>query len=193
MRLSRGGYDRINENSIVISKSKQKFGAINSVSSHTGFPWGKVIRSELFSDIQFPEGYWFEDSLMRQIVYERVDKAWYVDNIVYQYRYNNESVTHTHQGKPKSIDALYVTLSLHNDRKALGIPDDDAYQDYLLHMARLIRARVGDLDEAVKRDVFTVYSAWYSAIYGGVTSKTNKVLHEALLTGDYGRYKVNLA
>lgn len=164
-----------------------------AVSGHTGFPWGKLINAKLFSDIQFPEGYWFEDSLMRQIVFERVSKAFYINKSVYQYRFNRQSIAHTHQGNPKAIDALYVTLSLWRDKQTLGFSNDKDYQEYLLHMARLIRSRVNGLDETVKRDVFIVFSSWYSSIYGGITPKSDKLLHEAILSGDYGRYVVNLA
>ena len=188
-----GGYDRIDEESVVISISRHMQGAETSVSGHTGFPWGKLIRSKLFSDIQFPEGYWFEDSLMRQIVFERVDKSWYFNKSVYQYRFNRQSITHTHQGNPKAIDTLYVTLSLWQDRKILGFPDDEAYQEYLLHMARLIRTRVSGLGESVKRDIFIVFCAWYSSIFRELEPKRNKLLHMALVSGNYGRYKVNLA
>lgn len=30
-----------------------------------GYIWGGIIRKTLFSDIRFPEGYWYEDIMMR--------------------------------------------------------------------------------------------------------------------------------
>ena len=188
-----GGMSRIDEDGKYLSYAGYGSGLITEKNAHPGFPWGKIIRSIFFSDIVFPEGYWFEDSLMRQIVFERVDKSWYFNKSVYQYRFNRQSITHTHQGNPKAIDTLYVTLSLWQDRKILGFPDDEAYQEYLLHMARLIRTRVSGLGESVKRDIFIVFCAWYSSIFRELEPKRNKLLHMALVSGNYGRYKVNLA
>lgn len=185
-----GGMDRIDEEGKSLSYISYGSGIKTEKNVIPGFTCGKVILSAIFADIVFPDEYWFEDSLMRQIVFERVDKVLFIDKSVYQYRFNRQSISNTHQGNLKTIDALYVTLSLWRDRKIFGFSDDDAYQEYLLHMARLIKMRVRGLADPVKRDVFTAYSAWYSSIYGGSEPKKNKLLHEALLSGDYGRYLV---
>lgn len=31
--------------------------------------WGKVYKAELFTNLRFPEGYWYEDSIFAQIVW----------------------------------------------------------------------------------------------------------------------------
>lgn len=35
----------------------------------SGYPWGKVYRASLFERLQFPEGYWFEDTMISFLVY----------------------------------------------------------------------------------------------------------------------------
>ena len=34
-----------------------------------GFAWGKVIRRELFSNLDFPIGYWYEDKHNASVLY----------------------------------------------------------------------------------------------------------------------------
>ena len=33
-----------------------------------GFAWGKVFKSQLFENVVFPEGYWFEDTVLSFLV-----------------------------------------------------------------------------------------------------------------------------
>lgn len=37
--------------------------------------WGKVYKAELFTNLRFPEGYWYEDSIFAQIVWPLTKKA----------------------------------------------------------------------------------------------------------------------
>lgn len=34
-----------------------------------GFTWGRVIHYSVFQNLRFPEGYWFENSIMAHIVH----------------------------------------------------------------------------------------------------------------------------
>lgn len=36
----------------------------------SGFPWGKVIHSELLRQVHFPEGYWFEDTIFFFLLFD---------------------------------------------------------------------------------------------------------------------------
>ena len=39
-----------------------------------GVPWGKCIKKTLFRDVCFPNGYWFEDSIVHQIILPRANR-----------------------------------------------------------------------------------------------------------------------
>ena len=34
----------------------------------SGYPWGKLYSSRIFESIRFPEGYWFEDTVLSQLI-----------------------------------------------------------------------------------------------------------------------------
>lgn len=122
----------------------------------TGFPCGKVIKSELFRNIHFPEGYWFEDTLIWMVLYPLSKRIVTWDEMSFRYRMNPTSISHTFSKSTKSIDSLYVTLSLLNDRKSLGIQFDSYQYDLLLSQMRHNFHRVEHLGLMVKQAIFTV-------------------------------------
>ncbi|MBQ4166903.1 MAG: glycosyltransferase, partial [Clostridia bacterium] len=99
------------------SKDLKPSGRIG-VSDLRGMPWGKVIRSSFFGNIEFPENYWYEDSIMAQIIYPSADpeKICGVDEVVYYYNVNSESISVKSRKSNKSLDSLWVTFRLFDDR-----------------------------------------------------------------------------
>lgn len=99
-----------------------------------GFAWGKVFKSELFKNIKFPDGYWFEDSVMQMIVYRLAKLIEFVPNCVYYYRINKKSLSNKALYDEKSIDTILIFLQLLDDRKKFNIKlDQDFYEYFLLH------------------------------------------------------------
>lgn len=47
---------------------------VNSKNYLSGYSWGKVFNNNLFSNLRFPEGYWYEDSINAQIVWPLAKK-----------------------------------------------------------------------------------------------------------------------
>ena len=84
---------------------KGKDGMIDSLDSLSGVPWGKIYKSNLFSDVSFPEGYWYEDSIMRQVIYPRALSIYSIKQPVYCWRVNPFGVTSSGIGKKKCIDS----------------------------------------------------------------------------------------
>ena len=124
----------------------------------TGYPWGKVLNRELFHRVKFPEGYWFEDTLVWMILEPMCKNKATTDALTFRYRMNPNSISHTSDGKMKSLDTLYVTLQLLADREMLGIRFDQRQYEMLLRQMRNNHCRVLGLPEDVRRAVFVVQS-----------------------------------
>lgn len=90
-------------------------------SDFRGFPWGKVIKADLFENIQFPLGYWYEDTLMALVVFRLSKKSIGVEDAVYYYRANPNSMTHKAKRQYKNMDSFYVTRRLLKDQELLNI------------------------------------------------------------------------
>ena len=90
--------------------------------SLNGFPWGKVIRSEMFKNLQFPENYWYE-TLFFLLMFDMAKNIARIDNSIYHYRFK---LRRNHQssrlGKVKSLDSFYITRRLMRDRKEMQLP-----------------------------------------------------------------------
>lgn len=107
-----------------------------------GFPWGKLYKSELFKNVQFPEHYWFEDTLMSVIIFPQVDnsRTASISTPTYCYRLNPNGITLTAHKNRKVLDTLYVTRRLYSDCRELGI----SFQDYdeAAHQAHINLLRI---------------------------------------------------
>lgn len=73
-----------------------------------GYPVGKLYKRELFDRICFPEGYWFEDSIVHLILFERAKSFATIKDTVYYYRDNPKGITAGKDVSPKCLDHLYV-------------------------------------------------------------------------------------
>lgn len=137
---------------------RQKEGLISSIRDLRGQPWAKVFRRNMFEDIQFPEKYWFEDSLMHQIIYPNAKKIIGIKNLVYYRRINLSSITHSSAGNVRSLDSLWVTLRLMEDRDQLNMQCTDDYYEYLLDQIVLTQKRLSKLDTELQKNAFFVMS-----------------------------------
>lgn len=90
---------------------------LESSSQLNGVPWGKIYKSTLWGNYIFPEGYWFEDTINRFIMFPQAKKSYCIKEIVYNYRFNQNSISNTFKGKAKTLDTFYITEMLLNEAK----------------------------------------------------------------------------
>lgn len=155
-----------------------------------GFACGKLYNSDYFRRFCFPEGYWFEDSLMGLVLFPlaSTEKKASVSAPVYYYRNNPEGISNTAHRSPKVIDSVYVTKRLYEDREKMGCPPaDDEYGIFLRQtIINLKRVRsFGDrhmleLACCVMRDLKNQYFA-----DSPEPRSRLKYLHKALSQGRY--------
>lgn len=151
-----GGYNEVDKNNNVTRTVNRE--ESNDKHNLLGFPCVKIIKSELFNNVKFPN-YLFEDSIMRQIVYERTTKIKICPFNVYNYRiYNANQSLHHKLTNNRMIESLYITMQLSEDRKKFGIKLNQDYYEYILKMATLIYARIRYLDLDIIKNVFSIYS-----------------------------------
>lgn len=120
-----------------------------------GFAWGKVFKSELFRNIQYPEKYWFEDTVCSVILYPMCKRISTISNLVYRYRKNTSGISNSFQKKPKVLDTLYVYDQLLKDREKLHLKMTSA--DYFIFLRQVIinGKRISTLQKAeINKAVF---------------------------------------
>lgn len=120
----------------------------------SGFFWGKVYRSSIFSNICNPN-YVFEDTLNQLLIYPLyADKGTFINEVVYAYRNNPSSISNNTK-KYENIDSFWITESLLNDAKELGISFDEIFLNYYLRQVIVNARRARKLSLSIQKAIFS--------------------------------------
>ena len=177
---------------------KKKPGSIHSsgivnkpIDELRGFPWGKVIKSSFFDRYQFPEGFWFEDTIMSFLIYPQSMRVRTVENIVYNYRVNNQGITNTLFGKDKCIDTVWVLKEIVSSGE-LEKYDRSVFQEIVLKHIMLSCNRCFGLDKKVRESVFVCLRQLYLDYFycDAVSCKKDQEIRTALMNNDFGVYEL---
>lgn len=133
--LSSQDVDYITANFCVIDNN----GSITypDTSRHHGAPWGRLFKRDVWRNIRFPLGYWFEDTIQNLII----DGTWsefYLDVPVYGYRINPDGITSNAKFNKKAVDTFWVTRKLLLFRRYLGLPFDLELYNRLLDQFSIV-------------------------------------------------------
>ena len=193
--LVEGAYAVVNPEGESLGLCSHREGVLDPRADCYGYAWGKLINTRLFRDLCFPEGYLFEDSLQAQILYPRLEKdgliACGLSQETVRYRQNPHGIVRSSHGNPKSLDSLWITLALRQDRLRLGYADDQPYYEYLLDMLPLTWRRTEALGDEVGRAVFSLQRELLKDFSAFHTERpAYRVLEQAVQAGDYGRYRL---
>ena len=172
-------------------KNKKHSGVLK-ISELRGMPWGKVIKSVYFQQIEFPQNYWYEDSVMAQILYHLVnpDKVYGIEEIIYYYNINSESISVKGKKNKKCIDSLWITLQLFNDRKKMGLEKNIPYYEYMLRMSILSYRRIFFMPPFVKKCFFIIYSDFIIKEFRNFHSGKYFELEKAIKGKNYLLFKI---
>lgn len=100
-----------------------------------GQPWGKVIRAELFENIQFPEKYYYEDTIYSYCIYPYYSRKYTISNFVCVYRKNMLGNSMTSKKEKKAIDTYWIMGYMWNRYGSEMVNMDGAQERTLRHMA----------------------------------------------------------
>lgn len=131
-----------------------------------GYPWGKVYKSNLFSNFAFPEGYWYEDTALVYRVWTKAHQIATINPIVYHYRINDKGITATSIGKPKSLDSVYITRQLLIDLKEHEpeLINQQIYQ-FTIKQSVINRSRTDGLSEEVRQAAYIYMREYINTIF----------------------------
>lgn len=154
------------------------------------FAWGKLYRTELIRDIEFPVGKYFEDSYWQHLVFSRVNKYGIVDTPLYYYRQRDNGISG--EFSDRNLDLLkgyedrlafvkmhypqYAKLMLKMFYKTmtstcnLGVKNGmSCYKDYKEYADRIYD--FSECQENIFDHVKSVYGRIVTRIFGGLYKK----------------------
>lgn len=149
-----GRYVLFSEENILFEEQIDEKECIKPIQDLKGYPWAKVIKSSLFQNLIFPEGYWFEDTIMSFLVYPRVNKAVKIDDIVYEYRKNNLGITIISKKNKKSIDSTWITELMIDSLDKFDIDISEELYKFIIRQCLMNYQRAFFLNDKIRKYVW---------------------------------------
>lgn len=153
----------------------------------TGTAWGKIFKRELLARVVFPEGYWFEDTPLRHLVYPRINKYASVGDCAYMYRHNLQGINLSSKGKRKALDTVYITdlVFRHVEQVApQGYLDGSVFRAAVCNQFYLNQCRIEGLPKTCRKLVFEIQSDFYHTHLksNGSSVSVNSLLYIAAMS-----------
>jgi glycosyltransferase involved in cell wall biosynthesis len=184
--------DMVEADFFITDESGKLKSKVKSNPAHpTGFLWGKIFKGKKWSNFALPEGYWYEDTIMEQILLEDMKNKSSLSEVVYYYRQNSKGITATSRNRKKSVDSLWILLALHKDREKLRMPTSQKYYEFVLRHSYLTYSRTKYQEEEVRRKILLILSDFINNEFKDYhcENKKMRILEEIIRSADYGKWK----
>lgn len=142
-----------------IHTKKNLFGYCENagILNYAGLPWCKVYKRELWENVRFFRGFWYEDTIIHSLIFTQCRRFEYIPEVCYKYRWYENNFSHI-QGKKtdvRCIDYYYLMTAILRKADELQITDTDCFYTMLLnHLCAYFYKKVQGMDEAVLEALF---------------------------------------
>lgn len=194
-----GGYLRVTDSKQILYEFKHEVKdkeLYTNSSNLTGFAWGKVIKNKVLKEIRFPLNYYYEDSILSWLVYPKGYFFTTIEDNVYMYRLNRNSITSTTKKNNRNIETWYITKEMiENGLKLYNISITERLYLQFLQQVRLNYVRTINNPEIIKKAVFIetleIYDKYLKKFFYKNLNLPimYKILEKSLVTKNYGKYK----
>lgn len=188
-----GGCNYLSEGGVFIHHHYSHKIVTSSHTRLTGFPWGKIYSTQLFNNSVCPQGYWFEDTILRLNIFQHAKKVVLLPQMGYYYRYNpNGSTAQSRNNYTKVLDTVWITKLLVDSRKLLHIDVNTTYFEDVLYQIIVNWKRTAHLTEEIQMAIFQVAVKLINSIDNETDNKPHrfKMLYNAIISHDYGAYRL---
>lgn len=147
------GRKRINEASLCVVNS----GMTRELFDYKSYVYPGIFRRELFDHIEFPEGFWYEDMIIRTLIYRQAKVFVHIPDVLYykMFHNSNASLTVWDVNNIKALDHLYLSLDIISSSDKLKLPRDVwMYQCLMREYTTIFAMRIRRLDENIKQLAF---------------------------------------
>ncbi len=192
--MVQGGVNTMSMAGEIIEYRSQIQGDFSVYDDLKGYAWGKIFKSSYFKQLRFPEGLWYEDMIVRQLLYPMLiqsgERIYGVNVPAYNYRMNTVGISKTGNKYGKIVDTYWVTIYNYKDRKKLGIPNGvNDLNDVLLNaMESFMRVRFRS--HATRVAIFVAYSEFIKREFQGVQPTRHQQLYQAMMESNYSRFRL---
>ncbi|MEQ1447223.1 glycosyltransferase family 2 protein [Acinetobacter schindleri] len=138
------------ENKMPVIKEITLLNNINDIYKFAkGFAWGKIYKRDLFELVRFPEGLYWEDAIISNIILRKTKTYMHMDTIGYLYRMNPNGISNSVKVRNLGYDQFDVTKYCLNAAKQSNlIIDGDFYKRLFVEASIFLNNRTSYLDDA---------------------------------------------
>lgn len=143
-----------------------------------GFAWGKIYKRDLFELVRFPEGLYWEDAIISNVILRKAKTYMHLDTIGYLYRINPNGISNSVKARNLGYDQFYVTKYCLNAAKQSNlIIDGDFYKRLFVEASIFLNNRTFYLDDA---DILYMFNE-LDTIFNDVNLETNLNARQKLM------------
>ena len=164
--------------------------------NYSGLPWGKLYKRELWNNVRFLQGYWYEDTIIQWLLFSQCKRFRYIPKVEYEYRWysNNFSKTQGNQKNPKAIDRYWMLTDIIDKYISMGLPLNNMFYILLLkHLSAFYYSNIKGFDESVVEALFVLAQELLIKYCPRTSYQLPYMLRlteRALLTGDINLWKL---
>ena len=168
----------------------------DDIMNYSGLPWGKIYKRELWDNVRFIPGYWFEDTIIQWLIFSQCKNFEYISKIEYEYRWfeNNFSKIQGKAHNVKSIDRYWMLLDIIEIYKELNLPLDGRFYKLLLkHLSTYYYPSIRYLDDYIIDAMFILAKELMEKYKYTAPSKLPymlRITEKALIKGDISLWKL---
>lgn len=129
-----------------------------------GLPWCKVYKRELWNNVRFFPGYWYEDTIIQFLIFTQCKNYTYVPKIEYEYKWYEKNFSHV-QGDSaniKTIDSYWILVEILEQYKKSNLPINEQFYTLLLrHISTYYFGSINGLSEDIIEALFVLAKELY--------------------------------
>lgn len=155
------------KNGVIIDKIPNVYSKYNlmgykngdEIMNLAGLPWCKVYKRELWNNVRFFPGYWYEDTIIQFLIFTQCKSYSYIPRIEYEYKWYEKNFSHV-QGNAsniKSIDSYWLLVEILEQYEKLCLPKDERlYTLVLRHISSYYYGSISGLSDELIEALFVL-------------------------------------
>lgn len=136
----------------------------DEVMNYPGLPWCKVYKRELFNNVRFFPGYWYEDTIIQFLIFPQCKSFSYVQKVEYEYRWYEKNFSHIQEKSVnvKSIDRYWLLREIIDRYEKTGLKNDEVFYTLLLkHISAFYYSEISNLEPQVVEALYVLAKELY--------------------------------
>ena len=131
----------------------------DAIMNFAGLPWAKVYKRELFANVRFFPGYWYEDTIVQMLLFTQCKSFAYIPKIEYEYKWYEKNFSHTQNDATnvRTTESYWLLKAIIEQYEAIGLPCDDVFYTLLLrHVSAYYYPTLTNLDPQLIEAMFVL-------------------------------------